>query len=260
MFSQGSWVPLDPHHDYGFPLPKQTRYYPANIRKLKIGFGIPLLLVMTAVVVISTIAVLSFRLFMQKLQVPGFTFLGGFFGAIANAITIIILNSVYQKIAIKLTEWGTIIPRKFLGFSFFSVENHRTATEFSNALILKIFVFYFVNSYTSLYYIAFFKSNNRFWNATDLQDGCKYGGADSDIISWGCPDELTVQLATILGTNMIVGQTKEVLLPYLTIKTRELICKKRYLEANDKFNERNYLGHFLSLNLSFASKYHGYPI
>jgi len=76
-------------------------------------------------------------------------------------------------------------------------------------------VFYFVNSYTSLYYIAFFKQNNVFWGATALEDTCKYGGVNSSIISWGCPDELTVQLATILGTNMIVGQTKEVLLPYI---------------------------------------------
>ena len=38
-----------------------------------------------------------------------------------------------------------------------SSENHQTQTDYDNALILKQFAFQFVNSYTSLYYIAFFR-------------------------------------------------------------------------------------------------------
>jgi len=71
-----------------------------------------------------------------------------------------------------------------------------------------------------LYYIAFFKRKFRFWGDSNLQDDCKVGvdlGAE-DVISGGCVDELTFQLATILGTNMIFGQTREVLLPYLFSK------------------------------------------
>ena len=39
----------------------------------------------------------------------------------------------------------------------FSAENHRTQTEYDDALIIKLFVFQFCNSYSSLYYIAFFR-------------------------------------------------------------------------------------------------------
>jgi len=129
--------------------------------------------------------------------------LGSIIGGIANAITIILLNTLYQQLALKLTEW----------------ENHRTQSDFDNALIFKIIMFYFVNSYTSLYYIAFFKAKTQFWGVTTLDDGCKSGGVPS-LISWGCPDDLTIQLATILGINMIVGQSQEVLVPYIMSKVQ----------------------------------------
>jgi len=186
------------------------------MRKMKIATGLPILLSLTVTVVIATIAVLSFRLFIQTLG-GAWTFFGGLVGGIANAVTIILLNTMYQKIAVKLTEW----------------ENHRTATEFDNALIFKIFVFYFVNSYTSLYYIAFFKSGTDFWAAPKLKDACKYGEANNNLISWGCTDELTFQLATILGTNMVIGQTKEVLMPYIMSK----IQLARYQKSTGETSE-----------------------
>jgi hypothetical protein len=36
-------------------------------------------------------------------------------------------------------------------------ENHRTDTDYENHLILKTFLFQFVNSYASFFYIAFVK-------------------------------------------------------------------------------------------------------
>lgn len=43
-----------------------------------------------------------------------------------------------------------------------SMGNHRTATAFEDALIVKTFCFQFVNSYCSLFYIAFFKVSDCF--------------------------------------------------------------------------------------------------
>jgi len=51
-----------------------------------------------------------------------------------------IFNAIWQKLAIAMTRW----------------ENHRTLTSYNDQLVFKIFMFQFVNSYTSLYYIAFF--------------------------------------------------------------------------------------------------------
>ena len=58
--------------------------------------------------------------------------------SVINAVQITILNIVYGKVAVKLTRR----------------ENHRTDTEYEDSLIAKIFVFQFVNSYTSFYYLA----------------------------------------------------------------------------------------------------------
>ena len=38
-----------------------------------------------------------------------------------------------------------------------SIENHQTRTQYDDALVLKLFGFQFVNSYASLFYIAFFR-------------------------------------------------------------------------------------------------------
>lgn len=85
-------------------------------------------------------------------------------------------------------------------------ENHRTGTAYNDSLILKMFLFQFINSYTSLYYMAFWKNGtlpkpahrtqspispntgNRFWNShnPDLEDACKNQNAgEQSLIGWG---------------------------------------------------------------------------
>jgi len=113
------------------------------------------------------------------------------------------LNRVYRAVAQKLNDW----------------ENHRTHTQFYNNLLFKIFLFQFVNSYTSMYYIAFFKRRAILWNDPNLNDSC--GDADDTnaaIFGWGCPNQLYIQLITILLTNIVVGQSQEVLIPYAMAK------------------------------------------
>ena len=58
--------------------------------------------------------------------------------SLLNAISIMILQIVYNRLALVFTRW----------------ENHRTQTEFEDPLVLKRFVFNFINSYVSLYYIG----------------------------------------------------------------------------------------------------------
>lgn len=58
---------------------------------------------------------------------------------IANGVAIPILNVLYKRVAVRLTEW----------------ELHRTFSEYNEALALKLFMFQFVNSYASLFFIAF---------------------------------------------------------------------------------------------------------
>ena len=72
-------------------------------------------------------------------NIEGFS---GVFTACLNAVFIVVFNAIYRAVAVQLTAW----------------ENHRTESAYENSLILKSFSFQFVNSYTSFFYIAFFRS------------------------------------------------------------------------------------------------------
>jgi anoctamin-1 len=61
--------------------------------------------------------------------------------ALINLICILIFNMFYMRLAFYLTER----------------ELPRTQTEFDNSLTLKMYLFQFVNYYSSIFYIAFFK-------------------------------------------------------------------------------------------------------
>ncbi|XP_076344414.1 anoctamin-6-like isoform X1 [Tachypleus tridentatus] len=61
--------------------------------------------------------------------------------ALLNLVCIMIFNLIYRRIATYLTE----------------LEVHRTQTEYENSLTLKMFLLQFVNYYSSIFYIAFFK-------------------------------------------------------------------------------------------------------
>ncbi|KAJ6653640.1 hypothetical protein lerEdw1_009016 [Lerista edwardsae] len=61
--------------------------------------------------------------------------------SVISFIIIMILNMIYEKVAIMITDF----------------ELPRTQTEYENSLTTKMFLFQFVNYYSSCFYIAFFK-------------------------------------------------------------------------------------------------------
>ena len=93
-------------------------------------------------------------------QFDGGTTFGGILGSVIGAVVIILFNVMYGKLAEFLNNW----------------ENHRTETEHQDALIFKTFLFQFVNTFASLYYIAFAKRATDFGQLVgsgSLQDKCK---------------------------------------------------------------------------------------
>jgi hypothetical protein len=130
---------------------------------------------------------------------------GNIITAIINAIQINILNVIYGKVAFKLTEF----------------ENHRTETQYENSLIAKTFLFKFINSYNSMFYVAFLKK---------FEDGelkCKPD----------CLSELRIQLATIFITQLIIGNFVELFLPWL--KTRMAAKANMAVDINGKVAEKS---------------------
>jgi hypothetical protein len=68
--------------------------------------------------------------------------IGSGIGGGLNATFIVLMNYLYAFLAGKLNDW----------------ENHRTRTDYEDALIVKTFAFQFINSYIALFYIAFIKA------------------------------------------------------------------------------------------------------
>ena len=108
--------------------------------------------------------------------------------SVLNAIQISILNYVYSLIADALTDR----------------ENHRTDTDFEDSMITKLFVFQFVNSYCSFFFLAFVANNS---NADDDALGECSGSA--------CMIPLAINLAIIFGTRILSGNFTGLLLPYI---------------------------------------------
>jgi hypothetical protein len=67
--------------------------------------------------------------------------MAGTIASLLNAVQIQVMNYVYGSLAVVLNSY----------------ENHRTETIYEDALISKTFVFQFVNSFASLFYIAVVK-------------------------------------------------------------------------------------------------------
>ena len=62
--------------------------------------------------------------------------------SVLNTVQITVFNMVYQWLVTRLTN----------------LENHRTDTLYQDSLITKLFLFQFVNSYASFFYLAFIAS------------------------------------------------------------------------------------------------------
>ena len=79
-------------------------------------------------------------------------------GAIIQLTCVIILNKVYEFLAYKLTNWGNVFFVVWCVFHFFFLtEMHRTQTQYDDSFTVKLYIFQFVNFYSSIFYIAFFK-------------------------------------------------------------------------------------------------------
>merc|ERR1711916_76261 len=154
---------------------------------------------------------------------------GSVVGSIMNAVFIILMNSVYTIVAKKLNDW----------------ENHRTKTEYNDNLALKVFLFQFINSYLSFYYIAFVKRGTLLWGSTDFEDRCEppsfLGDFDEGALTVGCMTELSVQLAIILVVQMTVMQGKEIFLPIVMKRIKTWLATRNGEVDPNSENERNKL-------------------
>lgn len=167
------------------------RYFPRKefLFRLFVSTNVISVLILVVVGVVAGIFALRITLSSMKSLTLGTMQLGSTITALINAVQIQVLNAVYNIVAIKLTEY----------------ENHRTDTAYEDALIAKTFIFQFVNSFASLFYIAFVKPFI----------------PDMDPCIGGCMNELQASLGTIFLTRLATGSLLKVLIPWVTQKQKE---------------------------------------
>jgi threonine/homoserine/homoserine lactone efflux protein len=154
-------------------------------------------LVMIVIAVIAVIFAIRIAISDTGANIGGID-LGGIISSILIALQIQFLNGFFGEVALKLNNY----------------ENHRTDTEYEDSLIAKTFCFQFVNSYASLFYIAFVKPFIQ-----DV-DPCLPGG---------CMGELQITLGTIFLTRLLIGNLTEIGIPLIQTYMEE---GKRNASAN----------------------------
>ncbi|KAF7662038.1 hypothetical protein LDENG_00247170, partial [Lucifuga dentata] len=117
--------------------------------------------------------------------------------SLISFVVIMILNILYERVAIWITDF----------------ELPRTKTEYENSLTLKMFLFQFVNYYSSCFYIAFAKGKAVGYPGEPVYVVGKYRNEECD--PGGCLIELTTQLSVIMGGKAIWNNIQEVLLPWV---------------------------------------------
>uniref|UniRef100_A0A8C5ERF8 Anoctamin n=1 Tax=Gouania willdenowi TaxID=441366 RepID=A0A8C5ERF8_GOUWI len=95
-------------------------------------------------------------------------------------------------------------------FCFRLAEMHRTQTQYDNAFIFKVFIFQFVNFYSSPFYVAFFKGR---FVGYPTNYGTLFGMRNEDCGPGGCLIELAEQLFIIMVGKQLINNIQEFLLP-----------------------------------------------
>ncbi|KAL0277448.1 UNVERIFIED_CONTAM: hypothetical protein PYX00_004720 [Menopon gallinae] len=178
-------------------------FWKIRVPNIVLSFSIVLLLISTAIGAVFAVvfyrmsAYSAFSFFYSRDDQTSYTYTVIVIpttAAVINLICVTILNYVYDKLAVYLTE----------------LELLRTQTEFEDSLTLKIYLFQFVNYYTSIFYIAFLKGKfvgypskyNRIFGFR--QEECSPGG---------CLVELCIQLAIIMVGKQTLNSILEMVVP-----------------------------------------------
>uniref|UniRef100_A0A8C0ZA33 Anoctamin n=1 Tax=Cyanistes caeruleus TaxID=156563 RepID=A0A8C0ZA33_CYACU len=135
---------------------------------------------------------------------------------IINLVVVLILDEIYGAVAKWLTE----------------IEIPKTEKNFEERLILKAFLLKFVNSYASIFYVAFFKG--RFVGRPGRYVYVFEGYRMEECAPGGCLMELCIQLSIImLGKQLIQNNLFEIGIPKLKKLFRKLKDERTELKEMD---------------------------
>uniref|UniRef100_A0A7N8WP91 Anoctamin n=1 Tax=Mastacembelus armatus TaxID=205130 RepID=A0A7N8WP91_9TELE len=117
-----------------------------------------------------------------------------------NFVIIMILNLMYERVAIWITD----------------MEIPKTHLEYENKLTVKMFLFQFVNYYSSCFYVAFFKGKFVGYPGNYAYMFGKWSKLrNEECDPGGCLIELTTQLVIVMTGKQVWGNIQEALVPWL---------------------------------------------
>ncbi|KAK5928836.1 hypothetical protein CgunFtcFv8_010120 [Champsocephalus gunnari] len=172
-------------------------YFPENERINRTLTGFMAIIIMVAVVLLFLIAIILYRTILSIVIDESDTALTGFAsriasitGSVLNLLVILMLSKVYTSLAHILTRW----------------EMHRTQSKYEDMFILKVFIFQFINFYSSPVYIAFFKG--RFVGYPGNYNTL-LGIRNEDCGAGGCLIELAQELLIIMEAEVVVAEEEQ---------------------------------------------------
>ncbi|XP_078306756.1 anoctamin-7 [Panthera onca] len=195
-------------------------YFPERSRVRRVLAGSTVVVMMVAVVVMRLVSIILYRAIMPILvSRSNNTLLAAWASrtaSVVNLVCILVLSKIYVALARILTRW----------------EMHRTQTKFEDAFTLKVFIFQFVNFYSSPIYIAFFKG--RFVGYPGNYHTL-FGVRNEECAAGGCLIELAQELLVIMVGKQIINNVQEILVPKLQGSWQKfrLRSKKRKAGASE---------------------------
>ncbi|XP_067873456.1 anoctamin-7 isoform X2 [Heterodontus francisci] len=206
-------------------------YFPQKDRLSRIITASMVIIIMLFVVLIFLVTVVVYRgIVSMMIYHTGNAILMTQAGNIANIssslaslILILLMGHFYTSLAAKLTRW----------------EMHRTQTQFDDAFTFKVFVFQFVNFYSSPFYLAFIKG--RFVGYPGHY-GKLFGMRNEDCGPGGCLIELAQQLFIIMVGKQISNNIEELVIPKLKAwwQKRKLAIRGSQISQESKRWEEDY--------------------
>ncbi|XP_077983931.1 anoctamin-4-like isoform X2 [Glandiceps talaboti] len=193
-------------------------YYPFYRQFVKFMMSCGILIFMVCLVIASVVGVIIYRVISRvnfsKSTMEEFIY-STLISSVLNSVSIMIMGKIYEILAYKLTDW----------------ENHRTQTSYDDALIIKLFAFQFVNSYVSLYYIAFFREQTTSGGILDMGPGYEDSCTNDN-----CMSMLSFQVLVLMLLKPLPKFFKDVIMPWGEKKLKKLIkrCKKNKVEEGEK--------------------------
>lgn len=138
--------------------------------------------------------------------------------AVINLVCIMLLNYLYNWLAVILTE----------------MELLRTQTEFDDSLTLKIYLFQFVNYYASIFYVALLKGK---FVGYPAKYNLVFGWRQEECSPGGCLMELCIQLSIIMVGKQAYSAVMEMVIPLLIKWWNNFKVKEEEKESGKIINQ-----------------------